>query len=424
MPTVLDSRAIADTLSPVTPPPARILFTAFEPSGDRHAAPVIAELRRRFPSIEIHALGGEAMQNAGATLIEQTTEDAAMLGNAIRKAVWHRRLVRLTHRWLSEHPVIGHVPVDSPAANWAMCKAVRRRWPNAKVIHLVAPQLWAWAKWRLPKLRRATDRVMCLLPFEPDWFERHRVPAVFVGHPLFDRPITDHVSLEVVSRLGGGGRPRIALLPGSREAEIRANWPTMLEVYRRLAEQHPHLHGVVAAVNAKGESLVRELSGSDWIASLQTVVGETDSALAWSDLTLAVSGTATLQVAAHHKPMVVLYNIEKWSWLLVGRHLVDTRTFSLPNLIGESVGLGRVVPEFVPHFGDADPVFEAVNQLASDPAARDGQSKVLAKVCDAFAGPRFAEVAADQVTSVLNLAAHTAAAPAQDTPAESASTAG
>jgi len=381
----------------------RILFTAFEPSGDRHAAPVIAELRRRFPEIEVHALGGPAMEQAGAAIIEHTTEDAAMLAGAARKAIWHRRLVRLIHRWLREHPVTAHLPVDSPAANWAMCKATRRRCPDAKILHLVAPQLWAWARWRAPKLRRSTDRLLCLLPFEPQWFAQHDIPAVFVGHPLFDRPISDQVSLEVVSKLGGGGSPRIALLPGSREAEIRANWPTMLEVYRRLAEHHPHLRGVVSAVNTQKESLIRELAGPDWLASIQTLVGETDSALAWSDFALAVSGTVTLQVAAHRKPMVVLYNIARWSWMLVGRHVVDTRTFTLPNLISESIGIGRAVPEFVPHFGDPDPIFEAVERLAADPSVREAQTERLRQVCDAFTGPRFAEVTANQIASDLAL---------------------
>ena len=87
--------------------------------------------------------------------------------------------------WLGQHDIAAHVPVDSPAANWSMCRATRNVQPNASVVHLVGPQLWAWAEWRIRRLRKLTDHVMCLLPFEPAWFGERGVSGTFVGHPLF-----------------------------------------------------------------------------------------------------------------------------------------------------------------------------------------------------------------------------------------------
>ncbi len=167
-------------------PRGGLLFTAFEPSGDCLAAPVIDTIRRREPQVPIWAFGGGRMEAAGATLIERTTDRAVMLAGIAVQARRHQRRLAALKRWLADHPLAVHVPVDSPAANWSICRLVRRQASDASIVHLAAPQLWAWATWRVRRLRRLTDRVLCLLPFEPAWFARRGIPGVFVGHPLFD----------------------------------------------------------------------------------------------------------------------------------------------------------------------------------------------------------------------------------------------
>jgi lipid-A-disaccharide synthase len=103
------------------------------------------------------------------------------------KVLEHLKINRAVKRWLQTHPVALHVPVDSPAANFPICKIAKKS--GARVVHLVAPQVWAWAEWRVNKLRRLTDLVLCLLPFEEQWFAMRGVKARFVGHPLFDEPL-------------------------------------------------------------------------------------------------------------------------------------------------------------------------------------------------------------------------------------------
>src|SRR6185503_19635699 len=117
------------------PQPRAILITAFEPSGDALAAGLIAELKRQRPEIAIHALGGPKMAAAGATIIETTTEDAVMLGGAIKHARVHHQRVKRIKAWLRANPIDALVPTDSPAANWAICKAVRKLQPKAKIVH-------------------------------------------------------------------------------------------------------------------------------------------------------------------------------------------------------------------------------------------------------------------------------------------------
>ncbi|MFP4145071.1 MAG: lipid-A-disaccharide synthase [Phycisphaeraceae bacterium] len=373
-----------------------ILFTAFEPSGDALAAPLVAELRRRQPRRPIFAMGGAAMAEAGTELIEATTEHAVMLAGAVGQALAHRQRLRRLRTWLAEHPIAALVPTDSPAANWSICKAVRDVRPEAKIIHLVAPQLWAWAPWRICKLRRLTDRVMCMLPFEPDWFEPRGVPATFVGHPLFTDPAEP-------KPLAAQGAPRLALLPGSRASEVKKNWPIMLAALDELQSRHPGLTATVAASSEAQAGRIRALCPAGELpAGVEMVLADASAVLDRADLALVVSGTATLHALSRHTPMVVLYRASRPAWHLLGRWLVRTRTFALPNLLGEWAGLGRVVPEHVPHFGGLEPVLRDLAPLAADPAARTAQRERLDTLATHFQGIRYHEAAADVIERELS----------------------
>ena len=386
--------------------PSAILFTAFEPSGDEHAAPVIAALRQTRPELTIWALGGPKMAAAGAQLIEQTTDRPVMLLGAVSQyRILRQRLARLRH-FLRQHAIAAAVPVDSPAANWSICALVRRKQRGARIIHLVAPQLWAWAPWRIHKLRRLTDRVLCLFPFEEPWFQSRGVPATFVGHPVFD-PVTGPLAQLASLPDPPTGTPKLALLPGSRLGEITANWPMMLKIFTQLRRQFPQMTAMVAAANEQVEREIRgqtiKLTGkmSGLPDGLDIRLGQTHSVLAWSEVVLATSGTATLHVAAHRKPMVIIFNIPRYHWELVGRWVVQTRTFALPNLLDAGDESGRLVPEFVPHFGDVEPVHQALARLLEEPAARARQIAGMDRIAAQFAGKVFSDAAAQAILETI-----------------------
>ncbi len=368
-----------------------ILFTAFEPSGDEHAAPVIAQLRKLNTDIPIWAMGGPRMVSAGATLIEQTCGRGTMLGDSLGEVRGHLKRMKRLRTWLHSHPVAVHVPTDSPAANWGICKLVRRHKAQRhgalrpRTVHLVAPQVWAWAPWRVRKLRRWSDLVLCLLPFEPAWFEHHGVNARFIGHPLFDAPLTDPGDTPA-DPLPEAPR-RVALLPGSRPGEIRKNWPDLLEAFARLSQQMPDLHGGVVAVHEKAEERLKRLA-PDWPANLTLRRARLHEVLDWAQAVLAVSGTVTLHVARHGKPMTIMYRINPAGWHLVGRWLVQARTFTLPNLIaGDAVNpdpATRIVREFIPFWGDVQPLVDEMTDLLTDQQRRVRQQADLKRVVDVF----------------------------------------
>jgi lipid-A-disaccharide synthase len=375
-----------------------ILFTAFEPSGDALAAALIAQLKARGTGRPIYALGGPKMAASGAELIERTTDHAVMLTDAVGQALAHRQRLKRLKQWMAGHELAAVVPTDSPAANWSICQLTRRMRRQAKIVHLAAPQLWAWAPWRIGKLRRLTDHVLCLLPFEPAWFEQRGVRATFVGHPLYERCAAGVVEVKEdgAEGLSSEAGMRLALLPGSRVSEVKANWPTMLAAYERLRARHGGLRVAVAASDTHKAELLAALSpGGRLPAEMVVVTGGAQAVLRWAEAALVVSGTATLQSAAIGTPMVVLYEANRWSWHLAGRWLVRTRTFALPNLISEAMGLGRVVEELVPHFGQVDPVAAAVGRLLEDAGARQAQRRGFGAIAEVFERQTFGAAACE-----------------------------
>lgn len=375
------------------PLPSAILFTAFEPSGDDHASAVIRVLRERHPDLPIFAWGGPKMERAGATIVERTGDDAVMGMPGPKKIREHKAINGRIRQWLRSHPIGVHVPVDSPAANFPVCRLTREA--RAKIVHLVAPQLWAWGSWRAKKLRRLTDHVLCLLPFEETWFKSRGIPATFVGHPLFDGGEPGDAGVLAVPP----GSPRILLLPGSRPSEMDKNFTLLLKTFVEISRARPEAVGVVALTNEAAERRVRGLAGGAWPQRLVAVHGRTDDAIAWCDLALVVSGTVTLQVARRRRPMVVVYKSNPVAYSLVGWWVIDTEFFTLPNLIA-----GReIVPEFVPHFGDERPLITAAEAILSDPARAQAQREALEGVCARFKGQNAAENAAAAIERAAGL---------------------
>ncbi len=375
-----------------------LLFTAFEPSGDDHAAAVIAELKKRRPFLPIFAWGGPKMEAAGAVMVERTGEDAVMGMPGLAKIREHQRINERVDAWLGKHPVTLHVPVDSPAANFPICAIAKKR--GIKVVHLVAPQIWAWGRWRIHKLRRLTDLVLCLLPFEERFFRDRHVPARYIGHMLFDRPL-DLGELDRRALVFGEGSPRIAIMPGSRPDELRRNFPFLLEVFRMIREEHPEAAGLVAATSEEVGRFLQRMADEHggWPRGLRIAVRETDAIVRWCDVALVKSGTVTLQVAKQGKPMVIFYRKSNPVLFLVARTVLATRMFTLPNLIAGH----RIVPEFVPHYGGPKVIADAIKTLLAQPEVAERQRHDLGAMISQFTGINSASSAADAIEEVAGL---------------------
>ncbi len=381
------------------------LFPAFEPWGDDHAAPVIAEIIWRQPERPVYAWGGPKMEAAGAVVIERTGDDAVMGLPGLAKIREHKQINAKIKRWMVSHNPVLHVPVDSPAANFPIAKMAKSQ--ETGVVHLVAPQVWAWGRWRVNKLRRLTDLVLCLLPFEEGWFTTRGVPARFIGHPLFDHELDPQRVLDMARKLpefndGEAAGPwRMGLFPGSRPSELEKNLPLLLGAFRELVnteachrEEHPPV-AMIVAVNDAVEQRLRELAAQHGGVpeGVSFIAGDTDSAVRWAELARVVSGTVTLQIARQARPMVVFYKSNKLLYNLIGRWVVLTRYFTLPNLIAGT----RVVPEFVPHFNGAEPIAAAARELMTNSAVLEQQRQYLSNIAGRFDGLEASMAATDAI---------------------------
>ena len=376
----------------------KLLFTAFEPSGDDHAAAVIRELKRRWPDLSIYAWGGPKMARAGAEIIASTGDDAVVGAPGWDTIKRYLRIRRDIADWMRANRPTVHIPVDSPGANFTIAKSAKRL--GIKVTHLVAPQLWAWGPWRIGKLKRCTDHVLCLLPFEAAWFERRGVRATFIGHPLFDEPL-DFDAIDQRVRSLPTGEPRVAILPGSRAAELRRNFPVMLAAFRELRRRHPNLVGVVAATNetTRGQLQARADLLGGWPEGLDLVVSDTDLVIRWCQVALAVSGTVSLQIAKQACPMVVMYKTNKIAWKILGSWLIRSPFIALPNLIA-----GRaVIPELFPYFKGHMRLVEAADAVLTNPQEQESQRRALVEIVQQFAGKNASHDAADAIERMAGL---------------------
>ena len=358
---------------------ATVLFTAFEPSGDAHAAPVIAALKAMAPEIEIVACGGPQMERAGAIMIERTADDGAMGLSALSKIASVKKTQNAIRQWALARRVNVHVPVDSPAANFAIAKFMKAR--GVRVCHLVAPQLWAWGPWRLNKLRRCTDLVLCLLPFEQEWFRSRRVPAKFIGHPVINR-ILDQAQIDAQSNELPKGSPKVLLLPGSRSSEVKRNLPLLLKVFSDIQHNHRRAIAIMVTANDSLARLVRERMPT-LPPGVLLMTGKLDAAISWSEIALCVSGTVSLDLLRQAKPMVGMYRTGLLS-VLGGNIMLSMPNRLLPNILAGK----RVVPEFVPCLGRAGPISAAVEELLADQSRLRETANALRTLLPAFQGKR------------------------------------
>ncbi|HEY8747662.1 MAG TPA: lipid-A-disaccharide synthase [Tepidisphaeraceae bacterium] len=347
--------------------PRRIFITVAEVSGDKHAAQLIRSLKKLDPTIIIEGFGGPEMAAAGAVIHRNTVTKAAMGWRGVLRAFEMMDALKwVRNRFDTERPDL-QIGVDSPSLNFHFARAAHDR--GIPVMQYVAPQLWAWAPWRMKKLRKWVDRVACILPFEEKYFQSHGVNATFVGHPLFD---------ELPPNRGENRTPRfpetppvIGLLPGSRKSEAVQNFPHLLDVAAQIRKQFPaatFLVPTTAATQPIVEAHVQQTPG------LVAEVGQDafDEMVPRCDLCITVSGTATLHVAGFGVPMIVVYRSNWLQWNGAARWLVRTRTFALVNLLANSgvdaQASHHLVREFVPWYGSNEPVAREAIGMLKDPA--------------------------------------------------------
>jgi len=255
--------------------------------------------------------------------------------------------------------------------------------------------LWAWAPWRIKKLLRYCDNLACILPFEQQWYRKRGVKAEFVGNPLLENCGSD---LAKNSREYGdfnAENATLALMPGSRKAEINSLWKPMQRVALRIKNKWPGIKFAAAAVDRNGMQHLqaRQIKGF----TCEYAINSVGATAGRADFTIVASGSATLQVAAAGCPMVIMYQSSRILWHLFGRWLVKSKYLSLVNILADK----ELVPEFMPYFGSIDPVVQKCVQLLGDRDKLAQVSSELIKVVEPLAEQTASEKVAEMAIEML-----------------------
>jgi lipid-A-disaccharide synthase len=319
-------------------------LVAGEASGDTLGAALIGALRERLPGARFCGVAGPKMRAAGCEVWAEAEELAVMgLTEIVRHLPRLLRLRgRLQRRLLREQPAV-FIGIDAPEFNLRLERALKVQ--GLRTVQYVSPQVWAWRQGRVRTMHESCDLVLCLLPFETDFYRAHGVPARFVGHPLADQIPLDVDRAGARRALGLDSESAVvALLPGSRVGEAARLAEDFIGAARWLAGRRPGIRFVApmatARVRAAFEAARARVSGAPQISILD---GQAQLALAAADAVLVASGTATLETLLCRRPMVVAYRLGALTAFVLRRlGLVKVAHFSQPNLL-----LGRgAVPEF------------------------------------------------------------------------------
>ncbi len=371
-----------------------IFVSAAEPSGDLHAAALIQALSRRLPSATFVGLAGPRMREAGCRTVHDLTTHSAMLLSAIANAGRALDVLSRVDRLLASRKIAAAVLIDSPTLNLPIARRAKAR--QLPVFYYIAPQVWAWAEFRINKIRRCVDRLAAILPFEQEYFRSRGIDATYVGHPLFDRLTSRRIDPDRVAQLRDSGSPVVALLPGSRRQVVREVLPGQLDVVSRIKQRYRQTRVLLSVANRAMRPTIEHL--------IRLQPGRTDvctdhcgELLEAADLVLVASGTATLEVAYHHKPMIVMYNHSRWAYSLIGRRLITTEYLSLPNILA-----GRqIVPEFMPYYRSTQPIATCALELLAVPQRSRQVAAELAELIDPLAKPGASARAAELLTDLL-----------------------
>ncbi len=336
-----------------------LFLSVGEPSGDQHAALLIDDLRKRRPDLRITGFGGPRMEQAGCALLYPLTNLAVMGIFAVIPRIWQfYQLVRQAREHFAIHKPDLVVLVDFPGFNWWIARAAKKQ--GIPVVYYLPPQLWAWAPWRIRKVRKFIDLVLSGLPFEAEWYAERKIPVLYVGHPFFDEVRHHRLDEPFVREWHSDRGPTVALLPGSRGHEVTSNWPLILEAARRVAEKHPNVQFLVANYKDSQRKFCQdEYRKSGLRLPLNFFVGKTPEIIQLADCAMMVSGSVSLEMLARGTPATVVYRTN-WPTYLLGRMLVTCKYASLPNLIAgrmilpEHLSVGRKEPAIAGLTADVD----------------------------------------------------------------------
>jgi len=366
----------------------RILLSSGEASGDLYASELLRELRKRAPSIEAFGLGGARSKAEGAALLVDLEEISVIgLVEVVRKIpALKRAMERLEDEARARRPDAA-ILVDFSGFHLRLAKRLREM--GVPVLYYVSPQVWAWRRGRIRRIRDLVDEMLVILPFEEAFYREEGVRVRYVGHPLVDLVESARSREKFCADLGlDPARPFVLFLPGSRRREIELHVGVFREVAQKLRRDRPELQIVMSRAPTVPASWI-EAGLGETISQVHLLEGGTYDGMKHAAVAVVASGTATVEAALSETPMVVVYRVGRLTYAL-GRPFVRLPFFSMVTLTAGR----KLVPELIQGGMTADAIGAEIESLLEPGAAeemRRGLREVKAKLGGKGASARAAE---------------------------------
>lgn len=359
----------------------KIGLVAGEASGDLLGAGLIRAVRERVPEATFEGVAGPAMVEAGCEQWEDA-EQLAVFG-LIEPLTHIPRLLKLRRslvkRWTASPPDVV-VGIDAPDFNLGLEKKLRKS--GIRTVHYVSPSIWVWRAGRIETVRKAADRVLCILPFEKKIYDEKGIDAVFVGHPKATSLPADIDVVSAREMLDIGPGPVVAVLPGSRVSEVERLGPVFATTAAMLLKHRDDLNFITPVATAKLRPLIeQQFAAAGVLDNFCLVEGDSIEAMSAADVVLLASGTAALESALLGKPTVAAYAIAKLGAMIARTIGLQNKYFTIPNLVLDE----ELIPEFIQEDVKASALAQSVWELLEDPARREEISRRFATLREQLA---------------------------------------
>ncbi len=366
-------------------PEATFYFVAGERSGDNHGAALLKALRTRAPEMRFVGRGGPKMRALAGGNFRDWIDDTAVVGlwEVIRRYPFFRKQFQATISEIEAARPSAVVLIDYPGFNLRLARALHAKFPELKIIYYISPQVWAWNQRRVSQMAQSIDLMLCIFPFEPEFYQASGLRAIFVGHPMMSvipTPISV-IPSEVEGSRGETSKQTstvpiapsrssvsarddklVGLFPGSREREVNKIFPVMRQAAVELSHQDHDLRFVVSAASEPLAQLIRtNLYGKHATGKFSIVMGDARSLMARVNVGMVASGTATLEAALSELPFVLIYRVA-WLTYLAARLVVKVKYLGMPNVLANR----EIVPEFIQHKAQPHAIAAAVARLLTD----------------------------------------------------------
>jgi lipid-A-disaccharide synthase len=408
--------------------PLTIFFSAGEPSGDLHGANLIRQLRARRPDIQLVGYGGPKMAEAGCRLHADLTALAVMwVARVLVNLHKFWDLASRADRYFRHHKPDAVVLIDYPGFNWWIAR--RAKFHHIPVFYYSPPQIWAWGRWRVKKMRRLVDHVLCGLPFEEAWLRRYGCNATFVGHPFFDEVRRYTYDEQFLERFQSGKRdspifagakigtvpPLVAILPGSRTQEVAHNLRWLVKAAAIIHQQVPDARFLLAAFKPHQADMARTLVEHTGLP-VEIHVGKTPEIMRVADCAMSVSGSVSLELLYHATPTVILYWISRFAYFVQG-FFRKVKYITLVNLLSTGgidcddiapydplqPDADRVLfPEYLTHEDKSAQIAGHIVEWLRDPAKRAARVAALEALREQVAHGGASARAADYILDAIS----------------------